>query len=86
MKTQLDFKSVFCGLVVGVLAMLAIGAGTGTNETGRFQTATAANIALVIDTQTGKVWTKCWTSTAEFTADTNFSETKLPVPKSPETK
>ena len=86
MKTQMDFKSVFCGLVIGVLAMLAIGAGMVTNETGRFQVATAGNVGLVIDNQTGKVWMRCWPSTAELKTDADFSEPKLPVPKAPETK
>ena len=82
----MDFKSVFCGLVIGVLAMLAIGAGMATNETGRFQVATAGNVGLVVDTQTGKVWTKCWSSTADYKTDADFSESKLPAPKAPDTK
>lgn len=88
MKTQIDLKSALCGLVIGVLAMLAIAAGTGTSaneplkyETGRYQVAVGANVALVIDTQTGKVWTKCWSSTGEFKTDDNFFDPKLSEPK-----
>ena len=88
MKTQIDLKSALCGLAVGVFAMLAIGAGTGTysNECGRYQVAVGANVALVIDTQTGKLWTKCWTSTSEFTADEDFFKPKLVIPETSETK
>jgi len=86
MKTQLNFKSVFCGLLIGVLATLAIGAGVATNETGRFQAVIGSNIGLLVDTQTGKVWTKCWPTTAELKTDADFSEPKLPVPKPAEAK
>jgi hypothetical protein len=30
MKTQFDLESILCGLVVGILAMLAIGSGTSS--------------------------------------------------------
>jgi hypothetical protein len=88
MKTHIDFKSALGGLAIGVLAMLAIGAGTGKfsnetyqYETGRYQIAVGANVALIIDTQTGQVWTKCWLSTSEFQTDKNFFDPKLPQPK-----
>ena len=64
MKTQIDLKSALCGLAVGVLAMLAIGAETSPNGPGRYQAQLVSTsypadrgYALVIDTQTGKVWT-----------------------------
>lgn len=78
MKTQLDLKSAACGLALGIFAMLAIGAGITSIQTGRYQVATAGNVALMIDTQTGKVWTKCWANTSEFTTDQDFSKAKLP--------
>ncbi len=91
MKSPFDLKSALCGVVVGVLAMLAIGAGTSSDAplkygTGRYQVAVGANVALVIDTQTGKLWTKCWNSTSEFTADEDFFKPKLVVPETSETK
>jgi len=56
MKTQIDIKSALCGLVVGVLAMFAIGAGTSSNQVGRFQTSGGSGFFLTIDTVTGKTW------------------------------
>jgi len=60
MKTKMDIKSALCGLAVGVLAMLAIGAGESTSTGGKYQVVTfmaggQAN-AMMIDTTTGKVW------------------------------
>ena len=90
MKAHLDLKSARCGLVIGIFAMLLIGAGTSTpsgNETGRYQVATEGNVALLVDTQTGKVWGKCWASVAEFQeADPNFFELKVMEQRTPETK
>lgn len=56
MKTQIDLKSVLCGLAVGVLAMLVIGARTSTNEVGRYQVSSASGFAVMIDTKTGQAW------------------------------
>ena len=56
----IDLKSVLCGLIVGVTAMFAIGAGTSSNPVGRYrvQTGTGNNggYAIIIDTQTGQAW------------------------------
>jgi len=57
MKTQIDIKSALCGLVVGVLAMLAIGAGTSSNEPGKYQVSSALGYSVILDTQTGQAWT-----------------------------
>lgn len=72
MKTQIDLKSALCGLVVGVLAMLAIGAGTSSNEIGRYQTSTGQNSSVIVDTITGKAWAFQPVNTAEFRKDENF--------------
>ena len=56
MKTQIDLKSLLCGLAIGVLAMFAVGATTSTAP-GRFQIAGSPPIFLLVDTTTGKVWT-----------------------------
>ena len=76
MKTQINFKSAFCGLAVGILITLAIGAGTYSNEIGRYQIATEGNIALVIDTKTGKVWMKGWQNMNDIKSDADFFELK----------
>jgi|GEM_PF-1793244 hypothetical protein len=83
MKTQINLKSAFCGLALGILIMLALGAGTYSNEIGRYQIATEGNIALVIDTKTGQVWAKGWQSLVGFNSDTNFSDPKINQPPTP---
>ena len=56
MKTQIDIKSALCGLVVGILAVLAIGAGTSSNEIGRYQVSSGGDKSVIVDTITGKAW------------------------------
>ena len=86
MKTQINLKSAFCGLVVGILATLAIGAETNSNETGRYQIATEGNVAFVIDTKTGKVWEKGWQGLTGFNSDADFSDPKQVEQKTSETR
>jgi len=63
MKTQIDIKSAAIGLIVGIAAVLAIGAADSTNSDGRYQVSVApgsnpsqAGFAIMVDTQTGKAW------------------------------
>jgi hypothetical protein len=56
MNIRIDLKSLLCGLTLGVLATLAIGATTAPYQGGRFQIAGAANFFMVVDTSTGQVW------------------------------
>lgn len=63
MKTQIDLKSVLVGLVVGVLAVFAIGASSFSAQSpGRYQIVAfnaGPNMTpngIIIDTSTGKVW------------------------------
>jgi len=62
MKTQIDLKSALCGLIIGALAMFALGASDSTGTFGgryqivAFNAAGMEPNAMVIDTQTGKVW------------------------------
>ncbi|HZI33788.1 MAG TPA: hypothetical protein VFF11_15725 [Candidatus Binatia bacterium] len=62
MKTQIEVKSVLVGIVIGVLAVFAIGAGTSSsNPIGKYQITGVGNgtggwAAVVVDTQTGEVW------------------------------
>ena len=60
MKTQIEIKSVLCGVAVGVLAIMSIGAAT-SGQVGRYQitgitTGSGVGAAFVVDTQTGEVW------------------------------
>lgn len=75
MKTQIDLKSALCGLAVGVLVMLAIGAGTSTNEVGKYQISSAATFAVILDTQTGQAWKYVPTANNQST-DSNFFDAK----------
>ena len=83
MKTQFDLKSGLCGLALGMLGMLALGAGTVSSQPGRYQIATEGSVALLVDTETGQVWMKCWRNADEFKSDEDFSEPKLQAPKRP---
>ena len=74
MKTQIDIKSALCGLAVGVLAMLAIGAGTSSNQLGRYQVSSAAGFAILIDTQTGQAWMNM--AGSQNRNDSNFFDVK----------
>jgi hypothetical protein len=61
MKTQIDIKSVLCGVAIGVLAVFAIGAGTSSNQVGKYQVTSTGNgtggwLSIMVDTQTGESW------------------------------
>ena len=58
MNTKIDLKSALCGLAIGVLAMLAIGAGTGdASKHGRYTCAAGGeSILLIVDSETGQAW------------------------------
>jgi hypothetical protein len=56
MTTKIDLKSALCGLAVGVLAMLAIGAAESSNAIGRYQVAGGAGSFTIVDTVTGQAW------------------------------
>lgn len=60
MKIQIDLKSALAGLALGIIAMLAIGAGTESNPIGKYQISTSTGInggfAIMVDTQTGQAW------------------------------
>ena len=57
MKIQIDLKSAACGLVVGIVAMFALGAGE-PGAPGKFQISIGGNppVFVLLDTTTGKVW------------------------------
>ena len=56
MNTKIDLKSALCGLAVGVLAMLAIGAATPSNAIGRYQVSGGSSVCTILDTTTGRAW------------------------------
>ncbi len=56
MNTKIDLKSALCGLAVGVLGMLAIGAAESPNSIGRYQVAGGAGSFTIVDTVTGQAW------------------------------
>ena len=56
MNTRIDLKSALCGLVVGVLAMLAMGATESLTPVGRYQVAAGAGFFTIVDTATGQAW------------------------------
>ena len=56
MNTKIDLKSALCGLALGVLGMLAMGAGEPSNPVGRYQIAGGASSFTIVDTATGQAW------------------------------
>lgn len=57
MKTSFDLKSILCGLALGVLTVLALGAGESLAPTvGRYQSASGFGFLMTIDTSTGQAW------------------------------
>ena len=55
MNTKIDLKSAVFGLILGILAMLALGSTTG-EPVGRYQVAGGAGFFTIVDTTTGKAW------------------------------
>jgi hypothetical protein len=78
MKLQIDLKSTFAGLVVGLLAAFTLGASTGRGiaQIGRFQLAGTHSHCLLIDTASGKVWRGYFAADAGVT-DGDFFKPKL---------
>jgi hypothetical protein len=62
MITPIDTKSVFLGLLLGVIVMTGIAATTQLKQipgpVGRFQIETSEKGMCVIDTVTGQVWAR----------------------------
>lgn len=76
MKTNIDIKSAILGLFIGAIAMIGIASSTTSN--GRFQLCSEGAYALIIDTDTGKVWSAQFVTAAEIKAtDSDFYDNKL---------
>jgi len=76
MKTHIDLKSALLGMMIGGIAILAMGAGTSSNECGRYQISAGQGNAIIIDTKTGQAWAYTPTSTASVRNDGNFFDKK----------
>ena len=77
MKTHIEVKSALVGLCVGIVAMLAIGASS-SNPThgGRYQFGATASHGMVIDTETGQVWSKFFSQNGG-SSDADFARPKI---------
>jgi hypothetical protein len=78
MKTQIDLKSALLGMTAGILAMFAIGAGTSSEESGRYQVSVGTSSAIIVDTKTGQAWGYAPINTAQYRNDGSFFEPKKP--------
>lgn len=79
MKIQIDLKSALFGLVIGVAAMFAVGAGfstIGNNDVGRYQISTGNSFAVMVDTKTGQAYGFGPISSAQYRNDGNFWDAK----------
>ena len=72
MKATIDFKSALCGLILGALAMLALGAESSSNGVGRYQVSAAAGLGIIVDTKTGQAWCFGPINTTQFRNDNDF--------------
>ena len=76
MNPRIDIRSALLGLLLGVLATLAIAATSGHGPVGRYQVAGTANFGLVLDTATGQVWRMFFSSTGGGTDGEAFFQPK----------
>ncbi len=56
MNMKIDLKSTLLGLALGVLALVALGAGSPSSQVGRYRLAGSTPYFLLVDSETGKVW------------------------------
>jgi hypothetical protein len=77
MKASIDIKSALAGLVVGVLAVFAIGAGGPSDHVGRYRVSIGpAGNAMLVDTTTGKVWAAGQNTAQLRQTDAEFYDSK----------
>ncbi len=72
MKTQIDIKSALMGFLAGMGGMLALAVSSSTPAVGRYQVGGTASQALVVDTVTGREWTR-FTPSGQGTSDNDFA-------------
>ncbi len=78
MNTKIDVKSALVGLVIGVLSILAIGAGdSSATHQGRYQIVASGNptVFAMVDTETGRVWMANGTAN-QLRSDPDFFQAK----------
>lgn len=76
MNTKIDIKSALIGLLLGVLATVAIAAASSSGTAGRYQIAGTGSYGLVLDTATGQVWTMFFSSSGGRTDGDAFYQPK----------
>jgi hypothetical protein len=72
MKVHIDFKSALCGLVIGVVAMIALGAEAPSSGIGRYQISAAHDLGIILDTKTGRAWGFGPINTSQYRNDGDF--------------
>lgn len=75
MNAKLDFKSALIGLLVGVLATMAIAATSPPGQAGRYQVTGTGSHAVILDTATGQAWST-FLSPAGGRTDGDFYQSK----------
>lgn len=70
---KIDIRSLIIGVFLTVVVFLALGAkpATAPHSCGRYQIEAAEHYAYVIDTTTGRVWSKSGTGSREFNKPKN---------------
>jgi hypothetical protein len=75
MKTNIDFKSALCGLLIGVVATFVIGAGE--QPAGRYQVSAMQTGGIIVDTKTGQAWGFSPLTSAQTRNDAEFFQPKI---------
>ena len=53
---KIDLKSTAIGLLIGILAIVALGAGSPASQVGRYRIEGSTPYFLLVDTVSGQVW------------------------------
>jgi hypothetical protein len=75
MNTRIDIKSALIGLLLGIMATVAIGASS-PRMVGRYQLTGVGNHGLIIDTTSGKIWSGYFPPNSGQLTDKMFFEAK----------
>jgi len=81
MKTKIDIKSALIGLLLGIVATVAIAAASSPSQVGRYQISGAGSFGLVLDTATGQVWTMFFSSSGGRNDGEAFYQPKAGITK-----
>lgn len=81
MNSKFDLKSILVGLLAGIVAMLAVGAGVKDHQIGRYQVSVGNGHGVMIDTVTGQGW-QCYLGPDNVGGtDADFFKIKSPESK-----